>query len=177
MTEADNQGPTDRLLGLMEKLIPIVDDLADKLRVLLLLLLALAGWFAFYLLQLNDWGWKSTLTVLVLVGIPLLILARIYWSLRDIQALPDVLDDVENDLKATWHGVTSGKRNALNVFKQVKNLYEVRGLLGSADDLIGNYVSFGVLVNPFFLILAALSLLFTLMLFLAGLITLLTAAI
>lgn len=168
---------TDRLIELMEKLIPIVDDLADKLRILLVMLLGLIIWFGFYLMQLNDWGWKSTSLILIMVLIPLLILGRVYWSLRDIQTLPDILDDVEDDLKSTWHGVTSGKQNAFNVIKQAKNLYEVRGLLGSADDLIGNYISFGVLVNPLFLILAALALISTFVLFLVGSITLICAII
>lgn len=173
----DNENTSDRLFALLEKLIPLVDDLADKWRVLLSLLMGLIGWFGFYLLQLNDWRWQTTMAVLVLVAIPPLILGRLYWSLRDIQQLPDLLDEVEDDLKSTWHGVSTGKRGALNVFKQAKNLYEVRGLLGNADDVIGQYISFGVLVNPLFLILAALAPLFTLLLFFAGVITLFAAAI
>lgn len=171
----EDKNTSEQLLALLDRLIPLVDSLADKLGALLLVLIALLGWFGFYLFGLQEWSWQTTAFTLLFVLVPLLILARLYWSLRDLQALPDIVDEVGDDLRATWTEVRTGKRGALNVFSQAKNLYEVRGLLGSADDLIGQYVSFGVLINPFFLILAVLALMFTLLLFLVGLGTLIGA--
>lgn len=164
-----------RLQLLLGRLIPIVDGLADKLQVLLFVLAGLLLWFGFYLLGIRDWSWQTTVTLLMLVVVPLLILGRLYWSLRDLQALPDTMDEVSGDLRAGWTQLSSGKRSAFNIFSQARQLFEMRGLLGSADELIGNYVSFGILINPLFLILSVLALLFTLFLLLVGLGTLLGA--
>lgn len=165
----------NRLEALLGRVIPIVDGLADKLRILLVLLIALLIWFGVYLSVINDWSWKPTAMILFLAAIPLLILGRLYASLRDVQALPDTLDEVGDDVRLGWSQVSSGKPGAFNIVRQAKNLFEIRGLLGSADELIGNYVSFGVLMNPLFLILAVLALLFTLLLTLIGLGTLVSA--
>ncbi len=79
---------TEKLLDLLDKLIPLVDDLADKLGVLLLALLGMLLWFAFYLLQLKGWGVGPAATVAIIVAIPLFVLWRLYAALRGIQALP-----------------------------------------------------------------------------------------
>ena len=150
-----------QLLSILDDLIPLVDGLADKLRILLWGLLLMLAWFGYYLLQLNHWGWGSTAVVATVIAIPLFILARIYWSLRSVQELPNTLDDVTDDMQLAWKEAKGSKRGAANVFSQAKNLYQIRGLLGGAGDMLGQYVSVGALVNPFFLLLGVLALLAT----------------
>ncbi|MGV6858619.1 MAG: hypothetical protein ACWA5X_06545 [bacterium] len=168
---------TEQLLKLLDQLIPLVDGLADKLRVLLWALLGILLWFGFYLLHLKGWGWGTAAIVAIIVVIPLLILMRIYVALRGIQELPDTLDEVSDDMQLAWKQSTSGKRGAMNVISQARNLYQVRGLLGGAGDMIGQYVNFGVLVNPLFLLLGVLALLATLILAVISIVTLLTAVL
>ncbi len=166
---------TEKLLDLLDKLIPLVDGLADKLRILLWLLTGILLWFGIYLFQILSWGITATVIVAIIVGIPLLILLRIYWSLRSVQDIPNTLDDVTEDMQLAWKDAKSRKRGAMNVFTQAKNLYQVRGLLGNAGDIMGQYVSVGALINPFSLLLGVLSLLATLFLGLIALITLMMA--
>ncbi|NOR81640.1 MAG: hypothetical protein GQ529_12555, partial [Methyloprofundus sp.] len=74
------------------------------------------------------------------------------------------------DAAQSWHAVKSGKKGALNFFGQARKLFEIRTLLNSADDIVGQYFSIGPLVNPLYLFLSALSFLSLFFLFLLGLI-------
>ncbi len=76
-------------------------------------------------------------------------------------------------MQLAWKEAKTSKRGAVNLFSQAKNLYQVRGLLGGAGDMIGQYVNFGVLVNPLFLLLGVLALLATFLLAVVALFTVL----
>ncbi len=67
------------------------------------------------------------------------------------------------------------QKKALSFIGQAKNLWETKALLGQLDDVFSQYLNFGLLVNPFSLLVAVLSLVAVLVLMLVGLGTVLTS--
>ncbi len=158
----------------LQKILPLVDDLADGLGILLLISSAISTWVFIYCFQLQHFSMLISLIISGLTLIPTLILSRIWYALESLKDIPvvaqDIMDDVSEETAQSWHAVKSGKKSALNVFGQAKKLFEIRSLLNSADDIIGQYFSIGPLINPFYLFLSALSFFGLLLLFMLGVI-------
>lgn len=157
-----------------QRLLPLVDDLADALGVLLLISLLVIGWIFFYLFQLQHFSLAISLCIILLSSLPLLILSRFWFALESLKDIPKIaeqmIDDVTDDVAQSWHADKSGKKGALNLFGQAKKLFEIRSILNSADDIIGQYFSVGPLINPFYLFLGVLSFISLFFIFLTGLI-------
>ena len=162
----------DKLKESFQRLLPLVDDLADGLGVLLLISLAITIWIFVYLFHLQHFSLTMSLAGSGLALIPILILSRFWFALESLKDIPkiaeEMIDDVTEDAAQSWHAVKSGKKGALNFFGQAKKLFEIRSILNSADDIIGQYFSIGPLVNPFYLFFGVLSLLGLFILFLTG---------
>ena len=161
-----------KLQAAFEKILPLVDDLADALRVVLLIALIISLWIFIYCFKLHQFSLTSSLVISGLSLIPSLILSRIWYALESLKDIPvvaeEMLDDVTENAAQSWHAVKSGKKNAFNMWGQAKKLFEIRSLLNSADDVIGQYFSIGPLVNPFYLFLSVLSFIALFILFLTG---------
>lgn len=161
-----------RLKPIFQRLLPLVDDLADALGVLLLISLSVAIWVFVYLHFLQHFPLIVSAGVSVLSLLPILILSRFWFALENLKDIPkiaeEMIDDVTGDVAQSWHSVKSGKKGALNFFGQAKKLFEIRSILSSADDIIGQYFSIGPLVNPFYLFLGVLSLFGLFILFVSG---------
>ncbi|MCK5830726.1 MAG: hypothetical protein KAH20_10540 [Methylococcales bacterium] len=157
-----------------QRLLPLVDDLADALGVLLLISLIVVIWIFFYLFFLNHLSIFISISVSGLSILPVLILFRFWLSLEHLKNIPkiaeEIIDDVSGDVTHSWHAAKSGKKGALNFFGQAKKLFEIRSILNSADDIIGQYFSIGPLVNPFYLFLGVLSFIGLFFVFIAGVI-------
>ncbi len=162
----------DKLKESFQRLLPLVDDLADGLGVLLLISLAITIWIFVYLFYLQHFSLTISLGGSGLALIPILILSRFWFALESLKDIPkiaeEMIDDVTEDAAQSWHAVKSGKKGALNFLGQAKKLFEIRSILNSADDIIGQYFSIGPLVNPFYLFFGVLSLLGLFVLFLTG---------
>ena len=162
----------DKLKDSFQKILPLVDDLADGLGVVLLISTAISIWIYIYCFQLHHFSLILSLTISGLTLLPVLILSRIWVALESLKDIPivaeEIIDDVSEDAAQSWHAVKSGKKGALNFFGQARKLFEIRSLLNSADDIIGQYFSIGPLVNPFFLFLSALSFVGLFFLFVLG---------
>lgn len=165
---------SSKLKSAFQKILPLVDDLADGLRIVLLISLALSLWVFIYCFQLHQVSLISSLVISGLTLLPSLILSRIWYALESLKDIPkvaeEIIEDVTDEAAQSWHSVKAGKKNALNFFGQAKKLFEIRTLLNSADDIIGQYFSIGPLVNPFYLFLSALSFLSLFFLFVVGMI-------
>ncbi len=150
-----------KLKEAFEKILPLVDDLADGLRLVLLISVILSLWVFIYCFQLHQLSLISSLVISGLTLIPSFILSRIWYALESLKDIPKVaeetIDDVTDEVAQSWHLARSSKKGALNFFGQAKKLFEIRTLLNSADDIIGQYFSIGPLVSPPFLFLSALS--------------------
>ena len=155
-----------------QRLLPLVDDLADGLGILLLISLAVTIWIFVYLFRLQHFSLTMSLGISGLSLLPILILARFWFALENLKNIPkiaeQIIDDVTEDTAKSWHAVKSGKKGALNFLGQAKKLFEIRSILNSTDDIIGQYFSIGPLVNPFYLFFGVLSLLGLFMLFLTA---------
>jgi uncharacterized membrane protein YcjF (UPF0283 family) len=162
----------DKLKESFQRLLPLVDDLADGLGMLLLISLAVIIWIFVYLFHMQQFSLFMSLGVSGLAVLPILILSRFWFALESLKDIPkiaeEMIDDVTEEAAQSWHAVKSGKKGALNFLGQAKKLFEIRSILNSADDIIGQYFSIGPLVNPFYLFFGVLSLLGLFVLFLTG---------
>lgn len=152
----------DQLIALVEKAVPLATALSAKIGTLVVMGGVATAWLFAYLFWFNGWGlWFSLITVSMVV-VPLLILTRFYFSLKGLRDLPDALsaltDDVGDAVQALKQPQKGNKRQALNVKGSAGGLFELKSLLGNADEMLEQYVNIGALINPFSLILAVISL-------------------
>lgn len=150
-----------KLKHAFQQLLPLVDDLADALGILLLISIAMLMWMYFYLFHLQSFSHFLSISICVISLLPILILSRFWFALESLKDIPTVaermIDDVTDDVAQSWHAVKSGKKGALNFVGQAKKLFEIRSIINSADDIIEQYFNIGPLINPFYLFLGALS--------------------
>ncbi|NOQ65157.1 MAG: hypothetical protein GQ582_11660 [Methyloprofundus sp.] len=170
----DKISDPNKLQQAFQKILPLVDNLADALRTVLLIALAVSIWVFIYCFKLQQFSLVTSLIVSGLTLIPSLILSRIWYALESLKDIPsvaeDMLDDVTDTAAQSWHAVKSGKKGAFNIWGQAKKLFEIRSLLNSADDVIGQYFSIGPLINPFYLFLSVLAFIGLFIVILAGII-------
>lgn len=163
-----------RALDIFEKLLPLVDSMADKLRFALLLGVGLIVWIFVWLFFLKGVSLNSSLIVAGIAALPLLVILRFWWALEELKGLPEIVEDMVDDAKgefqATVDGIRSGDKQKIGLLGSVKKLWSVGSLAGETRELLGSYISIGTLANPFSLFLGVLSLLFVLLLILVGIV-------
>lgn len=151
-----------------QRLLPLVDSLG----VLLLISIALTGWVFTYFFYLKQFSLLISLLIVGFAWLPILILTRFWFALENLKDIPKIaenlIEGVTEESAQTWHSVKSGKKGAFNLWAQAKKLFEIRSILNSADDIIGQYFSIGPLVNPVYLFFGALSFVGLFFLFLAS---------
>lgn len=171
----------DKLIAQLERLVPLVDRMADSLRTVLLLSLAVLAWIGAYLHLLHGFSWTTTLFVVGLAALPGLILVRFWTAFEGLKELPKFaaasIDKVTDDVAQNWHAVASGKKDALNLIGQIKNLFSVRTLLNEVGGVLNQTFSIGTLVNPFSILLGVLALVGTGVLLLVAVFLLLIAIV
>lgn len=169
----------DKLFNLFNKLVPLVDNVSDGVRAIAFLGTVVTVWLFIWMFFILDFSVITALIVCGILFVPSVVLLRFWWALEDIKGLPDIaeemIDDVTDDVKSTWKEVRKDKKKALNFIGQAKNLWETKALLGQLDDVFSQYLNFGLLVNPFSLLFAVLSLLAVLVLMLVAFGTVLTS--
>lgn len=155
-----------------QQLLPLVDDLADALGVLLITSLLVIIWVFIYFFYLHHVSLGMSLGVSFLSLLPLLILSRFWFALENLKGIPamaeELIDDVTEDVTQSWHAAKSGKKGALNFFGQAKKLFQIRSIISSADDIIGQYFSIAPLINPLYYIFGVLSFIALFFLFVTG---------
>ncbi len=171
----------DQLLGLFNKLLPLIDNVSDGLRFIALLGLGITTWLFIWMFFILDWSVIATAIITLLVFIPSFVLLRFWWTLVDLKDLPDIaeeiLEDVNAEVKSTWQDIRLGKKQTLSFIGQAKNLWEIKSLLGQLDEVFSQYLNIGLLVNPFSLLVAILSVLAVFVLSVFSFVTLLTVII
>ena len=161
-----------RLLTMFQNLLPLVDDVADKLGGLLIISFATLAWIFYSLYYLQDFSLKTALIGCIIAALPWILLLRFWFALTSLQDIPKVaeqlIDDVSEDAGQAWHAVKSGKKGALNIVGQAKKLLQIRSLLNNADDILEQYFNIGILINPISLTFAIIALISLFVLFVLG---------
>ncbi len=170
--EPQSETIQQRLLTMFQNLLPLVDDVADKLGVLLIISFATLAWIFYSIHYLQDFSLKTASTGCIIAALPWILLLRFWFALSSLKDIPKVaeqlIDDVSEDAGQAWHAVKSGKKGALNIIGQAKKLLQIRSLLSNADDILEQYFNIGILINPISLIFAIFSLISLFVLFLLG---------
>ncbi len=150
-----------RFLSLFERLLPLVDSLADKLRTVIFLGLLTAVWLVVWLYFLKHFSVGITLAAAVAVLLPALILARFWWALEELKNLPEIAGQMLGDAKSEFiesaQTIRAGKFSKFGFFSAGKSLWSVGAMASEARELAGSYLSITTLVNPFMLILGIIS--------------------
>jgi hypothetical protein len=151
-----------RLLTLFERLLPLVDGLADKLRFVLIIGLLLLVWVGVWMGMLKHCALPLTLTVVGLMSLPLLVLLRFWWSLEELKDLPAIagqmMGDAKDEVFDNVQSIRAGKVSKLSLLSATKGLWSVGSMLREARGMLGSYISITTLVNPFMLVLGVISL-------------------
>lgn len=151
-----------RLLNLFSKLLPLVNDLTNKLSIVLVVALICLGWLFYYLYHLHSTSLPTSVIVVGICGLPLLVLFKFWWALSGIRDLPNIARQIMGDARGnatqTLNEVKTGKRSLVDLAAQIKAMLQVKELLLSGKDMLSQYLSVGILVNPASLFMGALSL-------------------
>ncbi len=165
-------GSLEKIKQLFQRILPLVDDVADALGVLLLCSALAAAWIFVYFFYLQKYSLAVSLVAGGVSFFPILILLRIWFALENLKDIPkiagEIMEDVSDEVAQSWHGIKSGKKGAMNVLGQARKLFEIRSMLKSADDIFEQYFSIGPLINPFYLLLGVLSLIALFFVFVTG---------
>jgi hypothetical protein len=163
-----------QLLSTFERLLPLVDSLADKLRLLWILGLLITGWLVVWCYYLKHFSLGITIIGGISAILPTLILARFWWALEELKNLPeiagDMVGDAKNELQESVQDIRTGKMPKLSFLSAGKSIWSVGALANEARDLMGSYLSVATLFNPFMLVLGALSFAGVYLLFFVGIV-------
>lgn len=151
-----------RLLALFERILPLIDGIADKLRFVLILGVLMMIWIGVWLLVIKHFSMGVSVAVLGLTLLPLVILFQFWWALEELKDLPNIagqmLGDAKNEIKESVQGIRAGNIPKLGFLSASKGLWSLGSMLRESKELLGSYVSISTLVNPFMLILGVISL-------------------
>lgn len=176
-TQVTETEPTDkkqRLLVIFERLLPLVDSVADKLRFVLIVGLLTLAWVGTWLMLIKHFSMTISLIVVGLCVLPLLILLRFWWALEELKDLPAIagqmLGDAKDEIKASVQDIRAGNTQKLSFLSATKGLWSIGSMLRESKEFLGSYISISTLINPFMLILGVISLVFIFCLLFVGII-------
>jgi hypothetical protein len=160
-----------KLESLLEKLMPLVGSASRKLRLLMWIGIVVIIWLFVFMFVLQQWSLGWALGLSAVFALPVLWLSRFYFALQDLNDLPEIIDDIKEELTESLQSLSNTKKvTAVNAVSGAKDLWEIRSLLSSGRELLGDYVSIALLVNPLALFLGVLSVIALFALALLGLV-------
>jgi hypothetical protein len=163
-----------RLLSIFESLLPLVDSLADKLRLICFLGFLVTVWLVVWCYFLKHYSVSISALVGMTAFLPTLILARFWWALEEMKSLPDIAGDMVGDAKSelqqSVQNMRAGKIPKLGIFSAGKGLWSIGAMAVEARELVGSYISVATLANPLMLILGIISFISVFLLFLVGIV-------
>jgi len=164
----------NRLLAMFENLLPLIDGVADKLRLMWILGLLIAVWLAVWCFYLKHFSIGVTAFASLAALLPAFILLRFWWAVEELKNLPDIAGDMAGDakseLQASVQNIRAGKIPKISFLTAGKSLWSIGAMASEARELLGSYISVATLVNPFMLILGVLSFIGVFALFLIGIV-------
>ena len=163
-----------RLLGIFARLLPLLDSLADKLRLFLVLGVLVVIWLVTWCFYLKHFSIAISAAVGIAALLPTAILARFWWAVEELKSLPDIagdmMGDAKTELQASVQAIRAGKAPKLGFFSAGRTLWSVGGMTREIRELAGTYLSVATLANPLMLILGVVSLAGVFLLFLVGIV-------
>lgn len=164
----------ERLFSLFERLLPLVDGLADKIRFVMVMGILVTAWLVTWLYFLKHFSIVITAMAGVFSFLPTLILARFWWALEELKKLPEIAGqmagDAKSELQVSVQNIRAGKIPKLGFFGAGKSFWSIASMASEARELMGSYISVATLVNPFMLILGVVSLVSVFLLLLTGIV-------
>ena len=160
--QADVREHRGRLMALFDRLVPLIDGVADSLRLVLIVGFLAVVWIFVWMHYFNDLSFKSALLLCGMATLPLLMLTWYWRGLEALKTLPEsvaeMVDDTAEDMRRKVQGIRDSHKKP-GLLGSAGKLWEMRSLLGEVRDMLGSYVHIGALVNPLVLVLGFLSLL------------------
>ena len=162
-TETEIRERKGALLGLFDRMLPIVDGIADSFRFATLFGLALVIWVFAWMVYFGGFELTTALLIVAVILVPILVLLRFWLGLEDLKKLPQTVEglvsDARDEVRERVAGIRASEQK-LGLMSSAGKLWELRSLADEAGQLLGSYVNIGSLVNPISLVLGFLSLLF-----------------
>lgn len=153
----------NQLIGLFQKILPLVYSIASKLRWALIIGVAMLAWIAVWLVGIKGFGLGTAAIVVIIAAIPILIILRFWWSLEELKDLPNIVNNMVGDAKTnlaeTVNEVKAGNIKKVGFLGSAKGLWSIGSALAEAKGLLGSYVGLATLMNPFSLFMGVLSIL------------------
>lgn len=163
-----------RLLGVFERLLPLIDALADKLRLVICLGVLVSVWLAVWMFFLKQFSLGTSLAIAATSLLPTLILSKFWWSLDELKDLPKIADRMADDAKAEFKASLQTIRlenvPKLSFIGAGKKLWSIGGMVGEVREIVGSYLSLSTLLNPFMLILGTIAFVSVFLLFFVGIV-------
>lgn len=163
LTKEEIQGRKGALLRLFDRLLPIVDTIADSVRLAALVGLVMVAWIFFWMNRFGNFSVSTALLVCGLTSLPVLVLLWYWWGLEGLKKLPEnvaqMAGNASAELRSHIQGIRAGEKRKLVSHVSLGKLWELRSLADEARELLGSYVRLGSLANPLLLVLLFLSLL------------------
>lgn len=160
-TPANSPSNVQQLIGLFQKVLPLVYGIASKLRWALIIGVAMLTWIAVWLVGIKGFSLGIAAVVVIIGAIPLLIILRFWWSLEELKDLPNIVNNMVGDAKSslvdTVNEVKAGNIKKVGFLGSAKGLWSIGSALTEARGLLGSYVGLATLMNPFSLVLGVLS--------------------
>lgn len=164
----------ERLTSIFARLLPLVDSLADKVRLFWILGLLVSIWLVVWCHVLKHYALGITVFVGIAALLPTLILARFWWALEELKDLPNIAGDMAGDAKHEFQesvqNIRAGKIPKLGFLSAGKSLWSIGSMASEARELLGSYVSVASLANPFMLVMGVVSFFGVFALFLVGIV-------
>lgn len=165
-------GQKKRLLIIFEKLMPLVDSLADKLKLCIILGVLVSTWLVVWVYFLKHFSIGISLAIGFATFLPTLVLARLWWALEELKSLPEIAGQMMGDAKAEFQqsvlNLRTGKIPKIGFLSAGKSLWSVGAMALETRELVGSYIGLSTLVNPIMLVLGVVSFLSVFLLFLVG---------
>jgi hypothetical protein len=151
------------LMRLFDRLLPVVDAIADSVRFAALLGLVMVVWIFVWMTRLHELSLATGLAVTAVASMPVLVLLWYWWGLEGVKKLPETVAQMAGsagaEVRSHIQGIRAGETRKLLSNVSLGNLWELRSLAGEARELLGSYARFGALASPILLVLLFLSLL------------------
>ncbi len=161
VTPTTDPNRQQRLVEIFQRLLPIVNSLARKLLLTIVLGILIAVWLMVWCLYFKHYS----ITVAIIAGftalLPTAIVARFWWAVEELKELPQItsqmIGDAKGELSASLNNLRNGTPLKTGFFSVGKNLWSVGSMVSELRELAGTYFTFSTLINPFMLILGAVS--------------------
>lgn len=161
-TPEDIQVRKGALMRLFDRMLPVVDAIADSVRLAAFLGVLMVVWIFVWMTRLNDLSLTVALVLAAIAFLPVLVLLWYWWGLEGVKKLPDTVAQMAGsagaEVRSHIQGIRAGEERKLLSHVSLGKLWELRSLADEARELLGSYARVGSLASPFLLVLLFLSL-------------------